>query len=205
MIGGEPRYESIEEAKLKDELLRQAYMGHQKWFLINNIECVDFKDKIWKTKEAVLDVLGKSAGVHFHKKFLLKKVPKADPSAIPLDLLNLDQDRIEEVYISETFIDYKTNEGEVISCSVEKKGSKNHFTYTHKLNLKVKGQKLLKKKNISAAEYIQAKTTIKKGTHTLRTKRLCIIDNGVYIIVDYFPENDGAPLLGIIQVRKGNQ
>jgi hypothetical protein len=57
-------------------------MGHQKWFLINNIECVDFKDKIWKTK----DVLGKSAGVHFHKKFLLKKVPKADPSAIPLDL-----------------------------------------------------------------------------------------------------------------------
>lgn len=86
MIGGEPRYESIEEAKLKDELLRQAYMGHQKWFLINNIECVDFKDKIWKTKEAVLDVLGKSAGVHFHKKFLLKKIPKADPSAIPLDL-----------------------------------------------------------------------------------------------------------------------
>ena len=122
----------------------------------------------------------------------MKKVPKADPSAIPLDLLNLDQDRIEEVYISETFIDYKTNEGEVISCSVEKKGSKNHFTYTHKLNLKVKGQKLLKKKNISAAEYIQAKTTIKKGTHTLRTKRLCIIDNGVYIIVDYFPENDEA-------------
>ena len=27
----------------------------------------------------------------------------------------------------------------------------------------------------------------------------------MYIIVDYFPENDGAPLLGIIQVRRGNQ
>ena len=46
MIGGEPRYESLEEARQKDELLRQAYMGHQKWVLIKNSECVDFKDKI---------------------------------------------------------------------------------------------------------------------------------------------------------------
>jgi hypothetical protein len=56
----------------------------------------------------------------------------------------------------------------------------------------------LKKKNISAAEYIQMKSQIKKGSRTLKTKRVCIIDNGVYIIVDYFPEIDGAPLLGII-------
>ena len=39
----------------------------------------------------------------------------------------------------------------------------------------------------------------------MKTKRLCIIDNGVYIIVDYHPERDGAPMLGIIQVRRGNQ
>ena len=70
----EARYESVDEAKEKDELIRQAYMGHQKWFLIKNKECVDFKDKIQKTKEAVLETLGKSAGTHFHKKFLLKKI-----------------------------------------------------------------------------------------------------------------------------------
>lgn len=46
-------------------------MGHQKWVLIRNSDCDDFKDKIQKTKEAVLEVLGKSAGTHFHKKFLL--------------------------------------------------------------------------------------------------------------------------------------
>ena len=72
-IAGEARYESKSEAKEKDELLRQAYMGHQKWILIGNKDCIDFKDKIQKSKEAVLDVLGKSAGTHFHKKFLLKK------------------------------------------------------------------------------------------------------------------------------------
>ena len=130
MIGGEPRYESLEEARQKDELLRQAYMGHQKWVLIKNSECVDFKDKIQKAKEAVLDVIGKSAGTHFHKKFLLQKAPQADISVIPLDLKQLDQNQYEEIYISETFIDHKTVEGEVLSCSVEKKGYLSQFTYT---------------------------------------------------------------------------
>lgn len=152
-----------------------------------------------------MDTIGKSAGTHFHKKFLLQKENKADISVIPMDLSGIDKNCQEEIHLSETFIDYKTNLGEVISCSVEKKGSKNHYTYTLKLLILIKGQKLLKKRNISAAEYIQYCSQIKIGTTTLKTKRLCIIDNGVYIIVDYFSEKDGAPMLGIIQVRKGNQ
>lgn len=137
MESGEPRYESIEEAKQKDELLRQAYMGHQKWILVKNTECQNFLDKIEKTKEAVLDVIGKSAGTHFHKKFLLAKEEKADVSVIPLSLAALDQNCFEEIFISETFIDYRTREGKVLACSVEKKGAKKHFTYTHKLSIMV--------------------------------------------------------------------
>ena len=83
---------------------------------------MDFKDKIQKSKESVLDVLGKSAGTHFHKKFLLKKDKQADISVLPLDISQIPVGCYEEIYISETFIDFKTNEGEVISCSVEKKG-----------------------------------------------------------------------------------
>ena len=197
-MSGEARYESVDEAKLKDEQLRQAYMGHQKWILIKNIDCPTFMDKIDKTKEAVLETIGKSAGTHFHKKLLLRKDPKADISALPIDLQGVDQNCFEEIYLSETFIDYKTKEGEVMACSVEKKGNKNHYSYTLKLNLKINGEMLQKKRNISAAEYIQYKSQIRQGTTTLKTKRLCIIDNGVYIIVDYFHEKDGAPMLGII-------
>lgn len=152
-----------------------------------------------------MDVIGKTAGAHFHKKLLLQKCPKADISAIPLDYSLIDQVYTEEINIWETFIDYKTREGDVISCSVEKKGAKNHFTYTHKLNLIVNNQKVLKKRTISAAEYIQQMSNIKKGTKTVRVKRMCLIDNGVYILIDYYPETDGQPMLGIIQVRKGNQ
>jgi len=31
-----------------------------------------------------------------------------------------------------------------------------------------------------------------------------IIDNGFYIMVDYYSEVDGQPMLGIIQVRSSN-
>ena len=89
-VTGEARYESVDQAKEKDEQLRQAYMGHVKWFLIGNKDCNSFKEKIQKTKEAVLDVLGKSAGTHFHKKYLLKKDPKADSSVLPIDLSAID-------------------------------------------------------------------------------------------------------------------
>lgn len=77
-------------------------------------------------------MLGKSAGTHFYKKFLLKKHHKADGSALPLDLVNLKQGNIEEITINETFIDSASHEGNVISCSVEKKGNHFSYTYTHK-------------------------------------------------------------------------
>ena len=76
-------------------------------------------------------------------------------------------------------------------CSVEKKGSKNHFTYTLKLTLEKNKQNVLKKKSISAAEYIQFKSQQREGTKTLKSKRCSIIDDGVYIIVDYYFETDG--------------
>ena len=65
------------------------------------------------------------------------------------------------------------------------------------------GQKLEKKRVISAAEYLNCQSRIKKDTKPLRSKRLCIIDNGMYIIVNYFIETDGAPLLAIVQTRHG--
>lgn len=105
-LTGEARYESIDEAKEKDHLIRQAYMGHQKWILIKNEDCATFKDKIMKVKESCLEVLGKSAGHQFHKKFLLSKEVKNDSSVLPMDIANLDQYSVEEMLLDETFINY---------------------------------------------------------------------------------------------------
>ena len=63
---------------------------------------------------------------------------------------------------------------------------------------------MLKKKAISAAEYISYKSQKKKGTTSMKSKRVCIIDNGIYVIVDYYNETDGKPMLGIIQVKSSD-
>lgn len=121
-----------------------------------------------------------------------------------MDLHKLDLYNVEEMLLDETFINYQTNEGKVIMCSVEKKGSKSHYTYTLKLTLLKNNQNVLKKKNISAGEYIQFKSQIKEGTKTVKSKRVAIIDNGVYIIVDYYFETDGQPMIGIITLKNNS-
>ena len=115
----------------------------------------------------------------------------ADSCAVPIDLKSLDSKNYEVITTNETFIDYQSPEGDVISCSIEKKGSKNSYTYTHKITSQTNGQRIHKKKTISAVEYIKYFAQKKKGTSTVRGKRVCIIDNGFYIMVDYYPEVDG--------------
>ena len=37
---------------------------------------------------------------------------------------------------------------------------------------------------------------------TLHSKRICTIDEGIYMIIDYFPEIDGQPMICIIQINE---
>jgi hypothetical protein len=46
------RYESIEEAREKDARLREAYMTHPKWYLIDN-SAETFENKMIMAKAAV--------------------------------------------------------------------------------------------------------------------------------------------------------
>lgn len=54
----EARYEDVDEAIQKDKRIREAYMGHSKWYLIDN-NCTSFKEKIDNAKQAVHSIVGK--------------------------------------------------------------------------------------------------------------------------------------------------
>ena len=70
-------------------MLRYAYYGHaNKWGIVTNKECKNFDEKVSRAKDFVLDVLGKSGGSTFAKKFLLKKVKKNNRTDMPLALGN---------------------------------------------------------------------------------------------------------------------
>ena len=48
-LNNEARYESVAEAVNKDKKLREAYMGHKNWFMIDNMG-VNFDQKINRAK-----------------------------------------------------------------------------------------------------------------------------------------------------------
>ena len=89
-------------------------MGPHKYFLIDNNYEGGFKEKIRKTKEAVFDVLGTKTATEFNKKYLLTKSEK---DGFPIYFDKLPVARVMDIY--ETYIDYKSPFGEVVSCCVE--------------------------------------------------------------------------------------
>lgn len=70
-LSNEARYESVDEAIDKDKKLREAYMGHQRWVMIDN-KYSDFNSKIKSAQENIHYILGHKAGNQFYKKYLLK-------------------------------------------------------------------------------------------------------------------------------------
>jgi len=70
----------------------------------------------------------------------------------------------EESEVSETFINFRTNEGKVVEASIEKKGSNQAFAYTLKVTLELKQTLINKKRSISATEYIDLRQNKVAGT-----------------------------------------
>lgn len=76
-------------------------------------------------------------------------------TTVPINLR--DDQHYEESEVSETFINFRTSEGRVIEASIEKKGSNLAFAYTLKVVLEKNKTQIMKKRSISASEYIHLK------------------------------------------------
>ena len=53
----EARYENAESARARDHRLRQAYLGHNKYMIVDN-ETKSFEEKINKAMEMIKSVVG---------------------------------------------------------------------------------------------------------------------------------------------------
>ena len=185
-LTNEARYESVDEAVEKDKKLRSCYMSHRSYHLIDN-SYPDFKSKINAAKQKVHHVLGREGGTTFHKKFLLKKSMTRNMALTSVPINLPEGQHYEESEITETFINYKTNEGKVKEASIEKKGSNMAYAYTLKITLEKKDTLVNKKRSISAAEYIDYKQNKVQGLETLHCQRISMMDGGLYILIDFYP------------------
>jgi hypothetical protein len=153
--------------------------------------------------------LGHKSGTQFYKKFLLKKTHTTHQNggaffgqnSIPIDFDR--ESNYEQVENFETWL--KISDRSVKECTVEKRGANRCFTYTHKRTIKNGNEVQLKKKCISAAEYIQISDNLDPTRDQLASKRVCIIEDGIYMVFDFYEKIDGQPLTCIIQIDEAVQ
>jgi|LakMenE01Jun11ns_1017448.scaffolds.fasta_scaffold9685328_1 hypothetical protein len=69
-FSNEARYENIEEARERDRRLREAYLGHHRFFMIGN-QNHNFNEKIQKTISIISSVIGLPTSPSTFKKYLV--------------------------------------------------------------------------------------------------------------------------------------
>ena len=198
-LSNEARYESASEATTKDKRVREAYLGHKNWKMIDN-SYESFDAKVKAAQQSVKNMLGIHGGTSFYKKFLLKKTQQRT-MALTMIPINLPEDQhFEESEVTETFINFRINEGKVIEASIEKKGSNQAFAYTLKFSIQKNRTIVNKRKSISASEYIDLKQQKLPGVAELNCNRICTLENELYMIIDWYPKVQGQPMICIIQL-----
>lgn len=197
----EARYETIEEAREKDVRLREAYMSHPKWYLIDN-QVSTFEEKMIMAKAAVHHALSRPIGDWFEGKYLLKHEMRGE--VFPLDLTKFPPHELLNKYMD--FIIEKGRDGSVVESSIEKRGN-DESGYSYIKNIKSKriidGKMHIieKKRNIMPSEYFKLLDFKDPNKRSLRVNRIVMIDFNFYYTIDYYPDIKGQPI--ILIVKKG--
>ena len=119
-------------------------------------------------------------------------------TTVPLNLP--EGQHYEESEVSETFINFRSNEGRIVEASIEKKGSNLAFAYTLKVTIEHRQTNINKKRCISASEYIELKQNKLPGMEELNCQRICTMENGLYMIIDYYPNVENQPMICVVQL-----
>lgn len=83
----EVRYENVKQAVEVDKRLRNAYLGHHKFYIVDN-NCLDFKAKVDKCISIATKVIGLPTPNSFFKKYLVNIPDPRDHTSvgIPQDI-----------------------------------------------------------------------------------------------------------------------
>ena len=145
------RYEGIAEAVEVDKRLRNAYMGHYKFFMVDN-SVQDFYAKINNVVNIVNKIIGLPFRKSFFKKYLID-IPDPDDHrslGIP-DSLKVIQFELIETIIKPAVSDSRNN----IEIYLRKKGKNSSYVYSQEIRYTVNQQRIQKQKIITAREYLE--------------------------------------------------
>ncbi len=172
------RIETAEEAVLIDRKIRESWLGHPRFRIIDNR--TDFRGKIRRTFSTILQLLGMPAPRETRERYLVAQVRR--------ELLPAHQTvEIEQVYLRS-----KTRDEEIRIKRRGRDGSYLYFlTRTRTAGLRIEEEEL-----ITEQRYTSLKKLKKPGTEVLKKERVSFLWNGQHIEIDgYSGRYEGLSVL----------
>ena len=155
----EARYESVEEARVLDKKLIDAWTGHPAFHVVDNIKGQSFQDKVKRVMDCVLNNVGLPSAQTFYKKFLLIK------GANMIDIQVPKGGKKEVFQIEEVFLMQTNQSTEAI---IRKTGKNDSYVYNHEIRTFKDGQRITTRRQISGREFIEMLEQRKPGYRELK-------------------------------------
>ena len=180
------RYENIKEAVELDKRLINAWVGHPHFSIIQN-GVNSFQEKIDQTMSSVLNFIGLPSPSAHVKKFLLVTDMNSHDINVPKNI------KREFFQLDETFLSTPHNTSPYDVNLLRKIGKNDSFIYSNELRFIQNNEKIQKKKQITAREYIELLETRDSSKKQVRKIRQCFIHERNYYMVESYANIDGCP------------
>lgn len=180
------RSETIEEAKLADDKLIEAWTGHPHFRVIDN--STNFEEKMRKLIKEISLFLGEPEPYEIERKFLIE-FPD-------INWLNKNCKKLE---IIQTYLNSNENE----EVRVRQRGIDGNYIYTKTIKKTINDLKRIEiEKRLSKDEYLNLLMNADINKHPIRKTRYCLIYKNQYFEIDIYPFwNDKA----IVELELNNE
>jgi len=171
----EARYETVEEARALDKKLINSWVGHPQFTIVDNNAVDGFDGKIARCVDAVFKTIGLPTPQTHHKKFLLVTLPGMFDIDAPATVKK-------EVFQSEETFLAATKES--TENFIRKVGKNDSYIYTHEVRTYMRQERILKKRQLTAREYIEMLDQAAPNFIKVKKFRQCFIYEGQYFMVE---------------------
>lgn len=174
LSNNEARTETVEQARVQDDKLIEAWTGHSHFRIIDNT--TDFKTKMVRLMSEISSFLGEPEPYEIEKKFLIEF-----PDIDKLESMK----NVQKVEILQTYLKSLDDGSEV---RVRQRGDGNKFTYTKTTKCMITGLKRVEtEKKLSVEEYVKELLNADVSLHQIRKTRYCISYKNSYLELDVYP------------------
>jgi hypothetical protein len=180
--GNEARYENLKQAVDVDRRLRHAYLGHSRFFIVDN-SVTHFNHKIDKCVDIVSKIIGLPSPTHHHKKFLIHILDPEDHKSLNFPS---ECDKIDTFEVIETIVKPENSgslENQDVEIYLRKRGKTNAYSYTQEIRYTTNNQRIVKSRIITAREYLELIQQKMPHMNTLKKQRTSFVyQNHAYMI-----------------------